>query len=1004
MKNVFRKITEAILLFLCMGVFCFDLVSLSAADVEGGATVSGGTHATVDIQIPDSGANSARLYAWAAQDWEFVGSFLMAGSGWYKAVYQETIKQGENDASAGTTLSVATAFPAMMSGSIKYVGTNDGGGNEEVIMDWSVKANGNSTFKIKPQHTIVALNDTLPFYLDPNGGNVSVNWSFDCSLPAYSHTSTYSPSLPDDAPAGQYTVTATDVNNTSNKDIAQLEYVGVLNLTSGEITSPNDSNEVQTRYIPAGKSFTIKASRKPSSASNWPVGKPTWALSADSGNPALPEGATDLALPSDADGKDEITINPDPKIKWGKYTITAGCSADDSTHDDAKKTINIVINPVLVYSDTNRDGTINSEDILDRDKWIPHSKDQEGSGAICIPGNILKDPTDATKAINARDSTLQKIVLQKNTIIPEDMTLTLTSDNPTSFRLYDKDDKIIAVPNGGLAIPVNEINNGDIVYRISTTIRKEGLKDIKLTLTLKKGENKVFSDTLNLRIAPLILSSNMQPIQQEYIYTFADLSCLFWLQDYMELFSAHKDSGESTHIMIDLMHTDKTIYQEVRDILSAIRSGNNNSAYYKRVTNNAVAFYMQSFELANNDGHGGDIECTPPLKGKPFGRAILGSKSATRPIKELVNFQGIQTDIISIYTGVLSVGHVDELLSYITDDTVMIASPRRALDLLHAKLVTAATVSGKEDLANETIMASSKEFNPNDIDGDILIERDAINNLQEIRRFKIKDLLVMSKKDISQNKQFIESKNITIKKQAGGKYLLSNVNNTNLYEAENYIRVGNDYFQIDSITGATSFTAAFVASYKLNENKIVATTAPDYPQPTNIPYIYCTRAILVESIKAPNMMEFSDMLKSVTDKLGPLESQKTENKTKFIEIPILFVKNNIDKSGQPTTKGLWVAFSANMVNSLVDGSAKKIKALSPFNSTLENDFKDKIKSVDAEFTIDFIREIPADNNNNQEQRKINAWLYGHHLQGSIHCRTNARRKSLDSRWWISLPE
>jgi protein-arginine deiminase len=112
-------------------------------------------------------------------------------------------------------------------------------------------------------------------------------------------------------------------------------------------------------------------------------------------------------------------------------------------------------------------------------------------------------------------------------------------------------------------------------------------------------------------------------------------------------------------------------------------------------------FRVGEFKPETGKGWGGDswldwygnLEVTPPLPGKPFGRIFYGynkysGKSLNPQIVETLEAQGVQTPLIKIHTGWLLIKHVDEIFNFIRVKSaakgfkVMVPDARLAYKLL----------------------------------------------------------------------------------------------------------------------------------------------------------------------------------------------------------------------------------------------------------------------------------------------------------------------------------
>lgn len=210
----------------------------------------------------------------------------------------------------------------------------------------------------------------------------------------------------------------------------------------------------------------------------------------------------------------------------------------------------------------------------------------------------------------------------------------------------------------------------------------------KVTAVLESyGETQ--SDSVELRVAPFIMSSAVQPALRVYVRDVpgkneklirslreltSQLGVQFkivgpaaypewemWLQDIMEV-------GYS-----------KTPLQGHHVVLKANRGRPLDDMPEKEMLGPDHGWFsFGEYRPEAAKGQGGDgwldwygnLEVTPPLPGKPFGQILYGFNKSTGnslnpQIVQMLEAQGVQTPLIKIHTGWLMIKHVDEIFNFI---------------------------------------------------------------------------------------------------------------------------------------------------------------------------------------------------------------------------------------------------------------------------------------------------------------------------------------------------
>lgn len=242
--------------------------------------------------------------------------------------------------------------------------------------------------------------------------------------------------------------------------------------------------------------------------------------------------------------------------------------------------------------------------------------------------------------------------------------------------------------------------------------------DGRITLELKVEDNgglELHSETAIVRVAPFILPNHMDITDTVYVAEIAHgarsannlrfipaLDAIITPRGVtLEVIPAAENGGDRwAQDIMELGHSSLPNH----DLVTCVRTGNERDQaadrfgqYPGRTLLTADMGYHETnipIENSSLDSFG-NLECSPPVPGYPFGRIVygdlLGATQHLDPMieemREFLHGQAIQEPII-LNSGWLKVGHVDEFLSFIPDPTsargfkVAFAAPERALDIV----------------------------------------------------------------------------------------------------------------------------------------------------------------------------------------------------------------------------------------------------------------------------------------------------------------------------------
>jgi len=189
----------------------------------------------------------------------------------------------------------------------------------------------------------------------------------------------------------------------------------------------------------------------------------------------------------------------------------------------------------------------------------------------------------------------------------------------------------------------------------------------------------VASDTVRIKVAPMILPWDGDTVQTVYATTHFPAtvtnipnliridpgSGARWAQDFVKFTKVQFAVTGVVDVVADLMSTAPPPGAFPANLCPATGS-------------------VRRIEW-NVGGDGGNIMITPPLPDAPYGKAIVGDKLPLA-VDTLIA-QGVQTNAITnLPTRWLSVGHVDEVIMFIDTNTVLVADPWTAANIMHTAI------------------------------------------------------------------------------------------------------------------------------------------------------------------------------------------------------------------------------------------------------------------------------------------------------------------------------
>jgi protein-arginine deiminase len=232
---------------------------------------------------------------------------------------------------------------------------------------------------------------------------------------------------------------------------------------------------------------------------------------------------------------------------------------------------------------------------------------------------------------------------------------------------------------------------------------------ISINVELERNGESFGGDKCVLRVAPWLALPNTQPAERIYIADLRDGSNRNAIRDLRAL---SNDAGIPLVLVDPKVNRDDRWLQDEVEIGFAARPGKAIPVVLDSPRNRGLDRFPETMLLGpdfgyvtrgNDDQAGsldsfGNLDCTPPHSGPkgdyPFGRIIFGGahpaggagRRMMKVVSDFVYAQQVQHPI-ELYSDWLTVGHVDEFMTFVpTDDEngfrLVMASPKRALAVL----------------------------------------------------------------------------------------------------------------------------------------------------------------------------------------------------------------------------------------------------------------------------------------------------------------------------------
>lgn len=355
---------------------------------------------------------------------------------------------------------------------------------------------------------------------------------------------------------------------------------------------------------------------------------------------------------------------------------------------------------VQLTADVDRDGALNPAlDDLAEDAWLWER------GAVFLNNNDSDlnsgEPDHADSVVNGAsdfDDLARLLISQDSSLSPSaTVTVSVSSASAPYVRLFVVNGQSSAVtitPGAVGNVSTGALIAGDVELLIEGNSYATGTWNgkVDVTVTVQPPSGLAQTDTVQLRVAPWLMLSNLQPADRVYLREYvgqndamkADLQTILPGVSASLVVSPGTDPYPSNNIwMQDAMEIGYSEMpgQRMSVVLKSNRSTSWPLSNYPKnsmLTPDFGWFQFSSYRSVAGSGNApdgwldwmGNLEITPPLPGYPYGKIYYGYNPATGnsfdpAIVALLNAQELQGPALAIDTGWLLIQHVDELACWV---------------------------------------------------------------------------------------------------------------------------------------------------------------------------------------------------------------------------------------------------------------------------------------------------------------------------------------------------
>jgi hypothetical protein len=636
------------------------------------------------------------------------------------------------------------------------------------------------------------------------------------------------------------------------------------------------------------------------------------------------------ATGSATEGPGPITVNFTNITTGGYVAIEVAATDTFQRHDQpfargASFTTNATVFVARILADTNRDGSISDADEDGKNAALTKER-----GALIPPGQLL----GSNNHPNILNGLAPLQLICGPTLEPGDkLVLTKLDDPDKNLQIVDASSAgLLEFKDGKQEFTRETLANNPLNLLMgSACARNSNTNRFSLKLAFVRGGQTLVSDELKVGIAPIILPWECAP--KEDIYTAKSIkdangNDLFtvltnctaerWTQDMVKFGKVQCRSNQTTDVFLELNHTNRG------NIASVV----SNQVHIAGVT-------------LDYGGNGGNIMATPPYTGAPMGSILIGDKAHANQnqVIQFWNDQGVQPVVSTVPTAWLSVGHIDEVVMFVSPDAVLVPDPQMAADALHDEIV-------KKKSRNERC---GKEMWFGDID---------INKVKSVETVVIADGTDgLPKKTVLTADMDAEPGPMTVEDA--------------VFQTGDILRVDNEVLEVTGVGTGNQITV----------ERGIGGTAVTTHSTNSVVYAYSTD--LIDSLSLART-PYAGSAGQVQERL---QAVRAALPTAFRQIPVPVLFGPILDYTPPRANLGWLAFSANMVNSVPEAvcNAGTVYYSQPGSDIFADLFDVGVRA----FCPGISTILPVD-----------VWKDYHCYHGEIHCGTAAKRQ-LDATvpWW-----
>jgi hypothetical protein len=589
--------------------------------------------------------------------------------------------------------------------------------------------------------------------------------------------------------------------------------------------------------------------------------------------------------------------------------------------------------------DVNRDGNVDQLDENDEHHWTV------ARGAF-VTANQWASFFNLGQLSNTAIEQLAPVHIRRIGYLPAGYTIRVSAEGNREVSLIYRDS---ASPGGfsrtDLSVGIHEIDpstamgNDVVMYlaahfdlgRYQTT--DDAIVKLKLKLLDPSGA-EISVDVVALQVAPIALAWNSLPPEQLYCASkFPQLPgteairiehdhkieevLVPWLQDFMELGESQTTDMSSVNQLLDL--NDPRNGTEFLD---------------HNFLNDADQWHLGFW---NNGGHGGNIEVFPPYRDAnnvnyPFGRVVMGSDHSN--VADRVAKQRLQSPLV-IDLRWLRTGHIDEVVGFLDNTTVLTVDPGLAMAL----------VAG--------IVA-----NPNGADGKIRVSTGytSLDQLPSANRFMVDApnyFFIARAATLSA----MDANTTTVR--------VSNPNIPGALQVGSFLCIRGENMKVINVVSNSEGKTLTV-----ERNQLWSMTAGEgHPNGEGV-HIW-SRDMVLNPLEGPDGTFESTIAREMGRfRTRTFGAQGLNTQVNYIPCPVLFWSEVVG----PRT--LWSAATANLANAVVVNNI--VHMTDPGNELFRQWTENHLQAVGPDYAVNWVSDDDA-------------WNIYHVHQGELHCGSNIKR-------------